>query len=386
MGDGGTSTPWYPAALPQGILAVGAVNSSGEVRPASNTGPHIDVVAPGENAWTTSNQLGVYAQRNGTGVAAAYVSGLAALLLSHRPDLDNDDVEQIIRLSAKHPDGAGVWDDRYGTGIVNASAAFDYLKSPWRLYHREAAAVQWWGYPDSTFGPWLLMVSSPGYFDGQLTDAVPAAEYYAARSVLEVWSIFPVVFTRPPHVWGRGAKSQGFSRHHPRNIAYGWCGPAEVYRSAVKLITYQYVLYDCAGTDCSQPGAYRGYVPAYPTGELRLAYSVLGELDVSDAGEADSSNARDPLGGKLQLTASNPFGRDGSISVLLPQTTKVRLAIFDVAGRRAEVLYTGLLVRGRHDFRWDRTEENGKRIASGLYIVEVQVGSESARRKLLVLK
>ncbi|PVY70678.1 serine protease [Tamilnaduibacter salinus] len=91
-GNQGTSDPVYPAAF-DNVIAVGAVDSSGERAPYSNFGPWLDLMAPGGysprdgrsiiSAW--GRQAGNtftpdYAPLEGTSVATPHVSGVIALM------------------------------------------------------------------------------------------------------------------------------------------------------------------------------------------------------------------------------------------------------------------------------------------------------------------
>lgn len=104
MGNYGTETTYYPAGYGQGIIAVGATNRNDIRQSSSSYGNHIDVVAPGVSIiscvpYTTS--LGYYDIVSGTSIAAPQIPGIAGLLLAKNPNLYNDDIEQIIRISAE---------------------------------------------------------------------------------------------------------------------------------------------------------------------------------------------------------------------------------------------------------------------------------------------
>lgn len=75
----------YPARFPQ-TIAVGAINRNRRIAAFSNRNSAIDVYAPGEAIYSTWIG-GKYNELNGTSMAAAHVSGVAALLMSARPGL-----------------------------------------------------------------------------------------------------------------------------------------------------------------------------------------------------------------------------------------------------------------------------------------------------------
>lgn len=100
MNDDGPVT-YYPAAYGT-VCAVGATDET-DARVTggwwgSNHGPHIDVVAPGNNILSTLEQA--TAAWSGTSMATPMVSALAALILEIRPDFSNFVVQAFIEATA----------------------------------------------------------------------------------------------------------------------------------------------------------------------------------------------------------------------------------------------------------------------------------------------
>ena len=69
-----------------------------------------------------------------------------------------------------------------------------------------------------------------------------------------------------------------------------------------------------------------------------------------------------------------------SISTASP----VRLEIYDVAGRRINVLDQGHLDPGRYTETWNGRDEQGKAVARGTYFVRLTAGRESTSAKITV--
>ena len=133
----------YPAAFGQGILAVGATSDVDSISSYSQTGNHIDVTAPGginlypnndlHDIWATwGSSINSYRYLAGTSMATPVVTGIASLLKGYNSSLYNDDIEQIIKISADDMGDPG-WDQYYGTGRVNAYKALQFLQSPYQL-------------------------------------------------------------------------------------------------------------------------------------------------------------------------------------------------------------------------------------------------------------
>lgn len=122
-GNFGSSNKMYPAAYDE-VLAVGATGNTDTVTGFSNYGPHIDVVAPGEDIYSLSHQGDTVKIGSGTSFAAPHVSGLATLLLAQNKARTPDQLKQLIQNNAEDKVGSSRdllgWDQYYGYGRVNA--------------------------------------------------------------------------------------------------------------------------------------------------------------------------------------------------------------------------------------------------------------------------
>jgi subtilisin family serine protease len=116
----------FPAAYPD-VIAVGAIDQSDNRAAFSQTGPHIDVAAPGVGIRSTVWDDG-YDTYQGTSMATPHVAGVAALILSCNPQLTAAQVGDIIRQTAqalRDNPADPVPNDAYGFGCVDAAAAID---------------------------------------------------------------------------------------------------------------------------------------------------------------------------------------------------------------------------------------------------------------------
>ena len=114
--------PTYPANYPSpNVISVAALDSSGRLASFSNYGANtVDVGAPGVFIWS-SFLFGFYLPFDGTSMAAPFVSGTAALILSERPNLTPSQVISILKRSSKPlPDLQG---KMAAPGIISAARA-----------------------------------------------------------------------------------------------------------------------------------------------------------------------------------------------------------------------------------------------------------------------
>jgi subtilisin family serine protease len=117
---GPNSGPLYPAA-DGAVIAVTATDSDDGVFKMANRGAYIAAAAPGVEVLALAPGES-YQITTGTSVAAAHVSGLAALLLERKPSLKPDEVRTIIMTTAK-PFGPASPHAESGVGLVNAYRA-----------------------------------------------------------------------------------------------------------------------------------------------------------------------------------------------------------------------------------------------------------------------
>ncbi|MEV4655087.1 type VII secretion-associated serine protease mycosin [Micromonospora sp. NPDC049301] len=116
----------YPAAYP-GVIAVAGVNEQGGHVGTSVSGAYVDVAAPGLNIVGPAPGGNGYRAEptGGTSFAAAYVSGVAALVRAAYPNLSPDQVaERLERTADNPPDGHNV---EVGYGVVNPYRAVSSL-------------------------------------------------------------------------------------------------------------------------------------------------------------------------------------------------------------------------------------------------------------------
>jgi serine protease len=151
----------YPAAYGK-CIAVGATNSSGILEEYSNYGEDLDIVAPGgkilQNTFNPNTKnpkdFGFW-YFSGTSMATPHVSGVAALLVSKGAS-GPDEVRAAMQNTTIDL-GTSEWDRYYGHGLVNATAALDYIQGQSTVNNPPVAEAG---------GPYTGIIGTAITFDG----------------------------------------------------------------------------------------------------------------------------------------------------------------------------------------------------------------------------
>lgn len=135
-GNDGCECISYPANYPE-VVAVGAINSSGNPTTFSNYGRNLDLLAPGQSiatsTWNKNNPSATYVNSvAGTSFSTPFVSGLLGLARSYQPDAS---WEEIMGAMLENSDrrtltSASPRSTTLGFGVARANTMLDRLRAP----------------------------------------------------------------------------------------------------------------------------------------------------------------------------------------------------------------------------------------------------------------
>ncbi len=131
-GNSGADRVFSPASEDT-VVAVSAVESDDSLASFSNTGPEIELAAPGDRIVSSVTGDG-YARMSGTSMASPIVAGVAGLALSAHPDLTRSELRRHLRETAVD---VGLGETEQGYGRVDAAAAVEM--DPFRTAKAKAA-------------------------------------------------------------------------------------------------------------------------------------------------------------------------------------------------------------------------------------------------------
>lgn len=402
MGNDNGNFPAFPAAFGWSSFAVGALWFNGHrwqdsgipglegSTEGSNYGNWIDVCAPGGAAIVTTKRNGDYynnhadnlftpiGQMNGfrgSSPAAAFASGVAALLKSVNEELIGDDFGNIMIATADDVDVEGFgWDVYTGQGLIRADKAMKFI-APLRLYPP----------PEYGYGPrrveHLQMANLEVYevLQNQThtfidVPDIPSGTYHnVTRYELRGDAVYSTPFQQGFLAsWWRTSGTIGWPPYPTTVYEVAPLAWAEVIDNIHSYHEYRtYVFY--------VPNY--GYFPpvAGPEG-ARIAVTYVG--NVSEVGIQE-----EPFPGG-HVTASvfpNPALGHAQFVITGPGNTTATLRIYNLSGRLVATVADGMVVSRRSEVGWDCTDGRGRRVGQGVYFWRLEVDGEEVRTDKVVI-
>ena len=143
------------------------------------------------------------------------------------------------------------------------------------------------------------------------------------------------------------------------------------------------------------------FTEAFGSGNPRFDLDANGRVDFADFflfaehfGEDERSKliamAHDriglPVGPQLRQNVPNPFNGQTVISWFQMRSGPARLEVYALTGQRVAVLSQGFRAAGMHQLAWHGLDDQGRPLASGVYIYRLGTPSETYTRKLTLLR
>jgi hypothetical protein len=136
------------------------------------------------------------------------------------------------------------------------------------------------------------------------------------------------------------------------------------------------------------------------TGQVRIrfiAQDFLGESVVEAAVDdvevdgvglfgADVQPQGQTLRFQLDQNRPNPFRTQTSISFALEHAAPATLVVYDVSGRVVRTLADGVQSAGVHNLVWDRKDDGGHAVSSGIYLLRIHSEAGMLTRKMILVE
>lgn len=93
-----------------------------------------------------------------------------------------------------------------------------------------------------------------------------------------------------------------------------------------------------------------------------------------------------PMITRLNKNYPNPFNPETTISFDLNKNQKVKLEIYNIKGQKVKTLCNDNLQAGNHKYIWNGTDQNNRKVASGVYFAKMTSVSLSKTQKMILMK
>ena len=93
-----------------------------------------------------------------------------------------------------------------------------------------------------------------------------------------------------------------------------------------------------------------------------------------------------PIAFKLHQNYPNPFNPKTKINYDIPNYSNVNIVIIDLSGSEIKSLVNKKHTSGRYSITWNGTNNNGDKVAAGMYLYKIQSGSFTKMEKMILLK
>ena len=323
------------------VIAVGAVNSEGNLASFSSHGPTVDgrikpdVVAMGVSVYTVDPDVKLeenYGFVSGTSYSCPLAAGVCALILEGHPELGPMDVRDALRETA---DRAQAPDTLYGWGLIDAYEAIFYHGPIFANFYRVSTA------------------------DG--------LEHLEA-DILSKTGIEP----DSVYLFYRFEESEDFQtlQMHPEETSER----IRFRGSFPSSLSNENIMFYITMTDT------QGIVHTGPLGAPDVLYSLT-----DSQAEILFPEERIPDRFQLYQNYPNPFNARTTVVFDLPERSRVNLKIYNILGQEIATLIDDWLDAGTKEVVWDGMDRFGRRTASGIYLLRLEMGGQNQIRKMILV-
>jgi len=88
----------------------------------------------------------------------------------------------------------------------------------------------------------------------------------------------------------------------------------------------------------------------------------------------------------LSQNYPNPFNPTTTIKFSVPQTSTLRLAVYNLLGQQVKVLLDGVVQAGSQQVMWDGRNQAGNFMGSGIYFYRLEGSSVNVTKKMILMK
>ena len=101
---------------------------------------------------------------------------------------------------------------------------------------------------------------------------------------------------------------------------------------------------------------------------------------------AETNNSLFPTRFNLYPNRPNPFNPTTIIAYDVPVASHVTIEVINMLGQRVATLVDEMKVPGRYEVTWNAVDEQGYRVASGIYLYNMRAGDYIQTNKMILMK
>jgi hypothetical protein len=102
--------------------------------------------------------------------------------------------------------------------------------------------------------------------------------------------------------------------------------------------------------------------------------------------KVSSDVASTPASYQLFSNYPNPFNLRTTIEYSVTEPERVRIDVYSILGSKVRTLVDEVKAAGTHEIEWDATDDNGNRVASGVYLYNMKAGVFSESKRMVLIK
>jgi hypothetical protein len=107
---------------------------------------------------------------------------------------------------------------------------------------------------------------------------------------------------------------------------------------------------------------------------------------VDESGPARPSGNLPAPGEILKSNHPNPFNQATVIPFSVPESGRVMIRIFNSRGQVVRTLANGSMEAGEHRVEWDGKDWQDRPVPSGLYLVQLKIGTRQVMGKMALIR
>jgi len=118
----------------------------------------------------------------------------------------------------------------------------------------------------------------------------------------------------------------------------------------------------------------------------RAVWTEFGDVQLVNLSVERESSVGVPTRYELFQNYPNPFNTKTTIGYQVPERSHVKLGIYSLGGQVVRMLVNKVLREGRYTVVWDGMDDEGREVASGIYLYRMEAGRFHRIRKMVVVR